>query len=314
MYETYWGLRERPFELTSNAHFLLLTQTHLEALSNLEYGAATMRGVTLLIGDAGTGKTTVLRKAFVTPDRTDRPITCALVENPALTRYEFFQIIGESFGIDPAVARNKTRFLGELRNSLLAKRAAGENCVVVIDEAQSLPMELFEEVRLLGNMESATERLLAFVLAGQPELASRLALPALRPLKQRIGLRHTLAPLTQDETAAYIAGRIKFAGGDPARLFSREAVAAIYAVSRGLPRTISVVCDNALLNAFALGRQRVDRQTVEAVAADFELITPCSDEGSAEASNVRVFPSPTSKPAWRNVVARHFSRTARRVQ
>src|SRR4029079_1491847 len=284
-------------------HFLLLTQTHLEALSNLEYGAATMRGVTLLIGDAGTGKTTVLRKAFVTPDQTDRPITCALVENPALTRYEFFQIIGESFGIDPAVARNKTRFLGELRNSLLAKRAAGENCVVVIDEAQSLPMELFEEVRLLGNMESAPERLLAFVLAGQPELASRLALPALRPLKQRIGLRHTLAPLTQDETAAYIARRIKFAGGDPARLFSREAVAAIYAVSRGLPRTISVVCDNALLNAFALGRQRVDRQTGEAVAADFELITPCSDEGSTEATNVRVFPSPTSKPAWRNVVA-----------
>jgi hypothetical protein len=102
-------------------------------------------------------------------------------------------------------------------------------------------------------------------------LASRLALPALQPLKQRIGLRHTLAPLTQDETAAYIAGRIKLAGGEPSRLFSREAVAAVYMVSRGLPRTISVVCDNALLSAFAVGRERVDRQTVEAVAADFEL-------------------------------------------
>jgi general secretion pathway protein A len=314
VYETYWGLRERPFELTSNAHFLLLTQTHLEALSNLEYGAASMRGVTLLIGEAGTGKTTILRKAFVTPDRTDRPITCALVENPALTRHEFFQIVAERFGVDVAVTRNKTRFLSELRTSLLTRRAAGENCLVVIDEAQSLPMELFEEVRLLGNMESATERLLAFVLAGQPELAARLALPALRPLKQRIGLRYTLASLTQDETAAYIAARIRIAGGEPAWLFSREAVAAVYAASRGVPRTISVVCDNALLTAFARGRQRVDRETVEAVAADFELTTPCSDDASGGATNVRAFPSPTSKLAWRNAVARHFSRTARRGQ
>jgi general secretion pathway protein A len=175
-------------------------------------------------------------------------------------------------------------------------------------------MELFEEVRLLGNMESATERLLAFVLAGQPELATRLALPALGSLKQRVGLRYTLAPLTQDETATYIAGRVRLAGGDPRRLFSREAVAAVYMASRGLPRTISVVCDNALLNAFALGRERVDRETVEAVAADFELTITYSDDASAEATNVRVFPSPVWKPAWRDAVARHFSRTARRMQ
>jgi general secretion pathway protein A len=273
MYEAFFGLRERPFELTSNARFLLLTRTHLEALSHLEYAAASMRGVTLLIGEAGTGKTTLLRKAFAaTPEPDDAPrIACALIDNPALCRNEFFEILAEAFGLDPQVVRSKATFLRELRQRVTELRSQGENSVVVIDEAQSLPMELLEEVRLLGNMESDAGKLIAFVLAGQPEFALRLSAPALQPLRQRVSLRYVLGRLNVHETAAFIAGRIRLAGGDASRLFSREAVIEIHAASGGLPRTISVICDNALLSGFGLGRTCIDRRLVQEVVADFEL-------------------------------------------
>jgi len=314
MYEAFFGLRERPFELTSNARFLLLTKTHLEALSHLEYAAAAMRGVTLLIGEAGTGKTTLLRKAFVTePDGASPRIACALIDNPALRRGEFFEILADAFGLDPEVARSKAKFLRELRQCVTQRRSQGENSIVVIDEAQSLPMPLLEEVRLLGNMESDTEKLIAFVLAGQPEFALRLADPALQPLRQRVSLRYVLTRLNVHETAAFIAGRIRLAGGDASRLFSREAVIEIHAASGGLPRTISVICDNALLTAFGLGRTCVDRRIVQEVVADFELGgAPIIHAAAPPSPNVHPFPSsPPRVGAWRDAVTRNFSRATR---
>jgi len=274
MYEAFFGLRERPFELRSDARFLMLTGPHLEALSTLQYGAAAMRGMTLLIGEAGTGKTTLLRAVFGAGSRVLPAMTCALVDNPALRRHEFFEMLAETFGIGRRAVQSKTRFLGELRASLLRRRNNGENCVVVIDEAQSLPLELLEEVRLLSNLESDCGRLLTFVLAGHPDLATRLNDAALLPLKQRIGLRCLLRRLDANECAAFIAGRVRVAGGEPRRLFSREAILAIHAVSGGVPRTISVTCDNALLTGFALGRPRIDHGIVESVAADLELAVP----------------------------------------
>ena len=315
MYEAFFGLRERPFELTSNARFLLLTRTHLEALSHLEYAAAAMRGVTLLIGEAGTGKTTLLRKAFAAtePDGASPRIACALIDNPALRRGEFFEILSEAFGLDPQVARSKAKFLRALRQRLTQLRSEGENSVVVIDEAQSLPMELLEEVRLLGNMESDTEKLLAFVLAGQPEFAQRLSDPALQPLRQRVSLRYVLTRLNVHETAAFIAGRIRLAGGDASRLFSREAVIEIHAASRGLPRTISVICDNALLSGFGLGRSCVDRRIVQEVVADFELgEAPTFQAAPPTVATRSSVPVVASRAAvWRDAVTRNFSRATR---
>ena len=314
MYEAFFGLRERPFELTSNARFLLLTRTHLEALSHLEYAAAAMRGVTLLIGEAGTGKTTLLRKAFATEaDGASPRIACALIDNPALRRGEFFEILAEAFGLDPEVARSKARFLRELRRCVTQRRSQGENSIVVIDEAQSLPMPLLEEVRLLGNMESDTEKLLAFVLAGQPEFAHRLSDPALQPLRQRVSLRYVLTRLNVHETASFIAGRIRLAGGDASRLFSREAVIEIHEVSGGLPRTISVICDNALLTCFGLGRTCVDRRIVQEVAADFELGgAPIFHAAAPPSPNVHLFPSsPPRVGAFRDAVTRSSSRATR---
>ena len=153
----------------------------------------------------------------------------------------------------------------------MQRRARGEITALVVDEAQSLSAELLEEIRLLANIETPTEKLLPLVLAGQPELAERLEEPGLRQLKQRVALRCEIAPFELPETAAYIASRIRTAGGEAARLFTREAVVLIHEHSRGIPRTISVICDNALVSGFALDRQPVDRGIVLEVARDFQL-------------------------------------------
>src|SRR5829696_473526 len=213
MYERFYGLREPAFELTANPRFLLLTAGHREALSNLEYGIAARRGLTLLVGEAGTGKTTVLRKALAM-QRERCGAHMLTINNPTLTRDEFFEFLAASFGLGGDAATSKTRLLREIEEALRERRARGEAAVLVVDEAQSMPRELLEEIRLLANIESDTEKLLPLVLAGQPELADRLNEPQLRQLKQRVGLRCTLLPLTLQETAAYISGRVRVAGGD----------------------------------------------------------------------------------------------------
>jgi general secretion pathway protein A len=148
--------------------------------------------------------------------------------------------------------------------------------VVIIDEAQTLSDDLLEEIRLLGNLESDTEKLLPLILAGQPEFGARLNEPHLRHLKQRVALRCTLQPLTVPEVAGYVAGRLRLAGGDPATIFTRDAIVAVARHSQGIPRTINVVCDNALLSGFALERRPIDEELIEEVCADFDLLPPAS--------------------------------------
>jgi general secretion pathway protein A len=168
-------------------------------------------------------------------------------------------------------AVSKTRFLVELSASIQQRREVGGMTALIVDEAQSLPPALLEEVRLMANIETATEKLLPVVLVGQPELAGRLNEPALRQLKQRVALRCALTPLDLRETAAYIATRIRTAGGDSSRVFTREAVETIYERSRGIPRTISVICDNALVSGFAMDVRPVSREVVLEVCRDFDL-------------------------------------------
>ncbi len=269
MYQRFYGLRELPFELTPNPKYLFMTARHREALSNLQYGLFSAKPVTVLIGEAGTGKTTLLRTALES-DRC-RDVRCIYINNPALTRSEFIEMLARRFELSLEAAQSKTILLGELERVLHDRRARGEITALVVDEAQSLSQELLEEIRLLANIETHTEKLLPLVLAGQPELAARLNDPSLRQLKQRVALRCEIAPFELPETAAYIASRIRTAGGEASKLFTREAVILIHERSKGIPRTISVMCDNALLSGLALGKQPVDREIVLEVSRDFDL-------------------------------------------
>lgn len=269
MYQTYYGLRELPFNLTPNPRYLYLPAGHREALSTLEYGLSSAKALTVLIGEAGTGKTTLLQAA-VESDRC-RGVDCVHLSNPALTRAEFLELLAQRFQLSARAGESKAVLLAELEQVLRTRRGCGEIIALVIDEAQCLSGDLLEEVRLLANIETATEKLLPLVLAGQPELRDRLNEPGLRQLKQRVSLRCEIGPFSLEETAAYIDTRLGRAGGDSRRVFSREAVMLIHQRSRGIPRLINVVCDNAMLTGFGLGRPLVDRAMVLEVTRDFDL-------------------------------------------
>jgi general secretion pathway protein A len=270
MYLRFYGLRELPFELTPNPKFLYLTTAHREALANLQYGLTTAKAVTVVTGEAGTGKTTLIRTALESP--ACRNVRCIYLTNPGLTRDEFVEMLARGFELSPAAATSKATLLTELERVLRDRRARGEVTALIVDEAQRLSDELLEEIRLLANIETSTEKLLPLVLVGQPEFADRLNQVGLRQLKQRVALRCEIAPLSVAEAAAYIAYRIRTAGGDASRLFTREAVTLIHELSHGIPRTVSVICDNALLSGFAAGRQPVSRDIVAEVAKDFDML------------------------------------------
>lgn len=281
MYRSFFGLRERPFDLAPNPRFLVLTAAHREALSNLDYGIATRKGITLLIGEAGTGKTTVIRTAL---ERQHERVHAVHLHNPALTRPEFIEMLAARFDLSAEARQSKTALLLELEALMQDRHRRGESTVLIIDEAQSLPLDLLEEVRLLANIETDACKLLSVVLAGQPELADRLNDAALRQLKQRIALRCELRPLTLTETPGYIAGRIAAAGGVGAQVFTREAVMLIHERSGGIPRTVSVIADNALLTGFALNRRPVSRAVVDEVCRDLDLLTSTGAEPDDQSS------------------------------
>ena len=271
MYERFYGLRERPFRLTPDPRYLLLTDGHREALSNLEYGIRTRAGLTVILGEAGTGKTTLVRTAVarVREAANGNGSAPALIclSNPRLRRSEFLESLAAGFGLPLDVAASKTRLIQELEQRL----GEGHHATLILDEAQSAPTSLLEEIRLLANIESETEKLLSVVLVGQPELADRLNQTALRQLKQRVALRCTLPALSPRETVTYIATRIQTAGGDPARIFSREAVLAVCDHAAGIPRIINIICDNAMLTGYAEEQAPIAASVVTAVCRDFEL-------------------------------------------
>jgi type II secretory pathway predicted ATPase ExeA len=269
MYQHFYGLRELPFELTPNPRYLFFTAQHREALTTLEYGLFSAKGVTVLIGEAGTGKTTLIHAAL--ESERCRNVTCVYINNPALTRQEFVETLSLRFGLSSHAGASKAALIEELEPLLRERRSRGLITALVVDEAQSLTNEVLEEIRLLANSETTTQKLLPFVLSGQPELKDRLNEPGLRQLKQRVTLRCEIRPFTQQETAAYIEQRIRTAGGEAGRLFTREAVMLIHERSGGIPRTISVMCDNALLTGFGLGRTTIDSSVILEVARDFDL-------------------------------------------
>ena len=269
MYQSFYGLTALPFELTANPKFLFLTARQREALSNLQYGLLASKSLTLLTGEAGTGKTTLILSALDS-DRC-RHVRCVYVNNPVLTAADFLRMLARRFDLGEEAAESKSVLLERLEPVLKKRLAMGETTALVVDEAQSLSNELLEEVRLLANIETPTTKLLPLILSGQPELSVRLDSPELRQLKQRVSLRCELAPFDQAETGAFIASRLTTAGGVSARIFSQEAVRLIHECSAGIPRSISVICDNALVSGMALGRMPVDRAIVTEVCRDLRL-------------------------------------------
>jgi general secretion pathway protein A len=269
MYEQYYGLRERPFDLSPNPRFLFLSRGHKEALTHLRYGLSGRPGLTVVVGEAGTGKTTLVRAALQVVANEQSKVVH--LSNPTLTRQEFYEYLATEYGFGAEAVESKTVFIRELAAAL--NTAAGSNGVLalVVDEAQSLPHALLEEIRLLTNTEGASGNTVAIAMVGQPELAGRLNDPSLRQLKQRVALRCELLPLDLNETAAYVAARVRVAGGRPDQLFTRDAILAIHEHSAGIPRTISVLCDNSLVTGFAMDVKPVGRQIVQDVCRDFEL-------------------------------------------
>lgn len=291
MYERFFGFRERPFDLVPDPRFLVMMPSHREALSTIHYAIASRKGITVLIGEAGSGKTTVIRAAL---DSQANGVHCIYLPNPVLTRGEFIEMLAAKFELSSHARSSKAGFLLELEEIVRDRHGRGETTVLVIDEAQSLSVELLEEVRLLANFETAQHKLLPVILAGQPQLSQRLNDPALRQLKQRIALRCELRPLMLEETAAYLAGRIKAAGGVGAEVFTRNAVTLIHERSGGIPRTISVLADNALVSGYALVQRPVCSKVVLEVCGDFNLLqsTDPTKDATVESETQAVIVAP----------------------
>ena len=265
MYYQYFGLSEGPFSIAVNPRYLFMSARHRDALAHLLYGVGAGGGFILLTGEVGTGKTTINRCLLEQlPDATD----IAIILNPALNAQELLASACDELGIDYDRTNHSLKTLTDLLHRfLLENHARGRNTVLLIDEAQHLDFEVLEQIRLLTNLETDSEKLLQIILIGQPELAQMLARPELRQLNQRITARYNLEPLNLEETGAYIRHRLQVAGLPPDReLFPRSVVRGIYRRTRGIPRLINLLCDRVLLGAYGRNRARADRAML-AVAA-----------------------------------------------
>src|SRR6202043_662978 len=233
MYKKFFGLKENPFNVNPDPRYLFLTHYTQEALACLTYGIETRKGFILLTGEVGTGKTTLINKLleWLHQER----VSTAFVFNPRLSVTQFFDFMMADFGI-PCESTMKSQVLMKLNQWLLERYQAGERAVLIVDEAQNLSPQMLEEIRLLTNLETTTEKLLQIILSGQPELEQKLNQPELRQLRQRITLRAKTRQLTPEETRGYIQERLRIAGGENTELFSPEAIAAVHRYARGIPR------------------------------------------------------------------------------
>lgn len=287
MYRKFYGLRDLPFSLTPDPRFLYFTASHREVMANLQYGIEQGKGLVVVTGEVGTGKTTLLRAII---RQFDRSVLASYVFNPGLTVAEFYEQLASDFNLGPAGSRaDLLRRLGEL---LMTRHANGLRTVLIVDEAQGLSRDLLEEVRLLLNFETHTEKQLQIVLVGQPELRRVLNSPDLRQLKQRISLRSEVRPLQADEVSAYIRSRLNVAGAARLDIFAPDATGLIYRFSEGIPRLVNNLCDNALLTGYALDAKRITAAIIADTAESLDLVSSLDDDEfqreKVEATKVKV--------------------------
>ena len=264
MYQDFFGLREKPFALLPDPRFLFLSRCHREALAHLMYGIEQGEGFIEVVGQVGTGKTTLCRTLL---ERIGASAETAYIFNPSRTEAELLAAINREFGL-PTAARSRSDLIDELNRFLLTKKAAGRTVLLIIDEAQNLEVEVLEQIRLLSNLETDREKLIQIVLIGQPELEENLARTDLRQLNQRISVRWALRPFPQEETGEYVNHRLRIAGMSGPGPFTPRALRRLHAVSGGIPRVINAIADRALLAAFAAGERRVTPRMVRTAARE----------------------------------------------
>jgi general secretion pathway protein A len=274
VYREFYGLEELPFALTPDPRFIYFTASHREVMANLHYGIESGKGLVVVTGEVGTGKTTVLRWMM---QRLDRTVLVAYVFNPRLTVPEFYQHITAL--LDVQKWESKSDLLIELGKTLESRHSRGLRTVLIIDEAHGLSPAVLEEIRLLSNFETDTAKQLQIILTGQPELRDVLNQPELRQLKQRVALRCTIRPLPNvPETEHYITSRLLVAGAERTDIFSPGAIDYIFRCSEGIPRQINNLCDNAMLTGYASNEPVITRAIIEEVAENFDML-PRADRG-----------------------------------
>jgi general secretion pathway protein A len=293
VYAEFYGLRELPFALTPDPHFIYFTPSHTEVMANLHYGIESGKGLIVVTGEVGTGKTTILRWMM---QRLDRTVLVAYIFNPRLSVTEFYQHLASL--LDVQNWETKPDLLVSLGQALESRHSRGLRTVLIVDEAQGLSTAVLEEIRLLSNFESDTAKQLQIVLSGQPELRNVLNNPDLRQLKQRVALRCMIEILPNvEETDRYITSRLLLSGAARTDIFSREAIDYIYRCTEGIPRNINNLCDNALLAGYAAGEITIGRSIVEEVAESFDML-PGFERG-LQAGEERELPAPIFSPLVR---------------
>ena len=267
MYCDFFGFLEKPFTITPNPHFVFLSSIHREAYARLLYGVDSHAGFIALTGEVGTGKTTMLRTLLTQLD--PEKYKSALIFNPCISAEQLLAGICREYGVE-TVEKNRSGYIEALNSFLIEENSAGRTVVLVIDEAQNLEPEVLEQVRLISNLETETDKLIQIILAGQPELNEILQRHDLRQLNQRITVRCRLTSMSLDDTIEYIKHRIKISGNRIPNIFSRGAIRRIYKFSRGTPRLINVVCEQALVMAWTDEIQTVSSSIVLEVIKELQ--------------------------------------------
>ena len=270
MYKKFFGLTRNPFEISPDPYFLFATPRYKEAFASVVHGIQRHKGFIVVTGEVGTGKTLLVRCVLQLLHRDQ--IEFANVFNPCLTPLEFLRYVVGDLGLRPGT-QDKASLLQELNNYLVARFRKNTTTVLIVDEAQDLEPGLLEEIRLLTNLETSQQKLLQIVLVGQPELDQKMDSPELRQLKQRIALRCQLEPLTEEEARTYLLRRLDRAGANShaTDIFPEESMAAIYRYSRGIPRLVNTICENALIAAYAEKAQVARVELIDGVAKDLRL-------------------------------------------
>lgn len=286
MYKRFYNLQKNPFEITPDPAFLFTTKGHNEALATLYYGVRRRKGFVVLTGEVGTGKTLLIRSLLQLLKLGD--VHYAYVFNPRLGPVEFLQYVAGDFRL-PVSSKSKSELLLELSGFVISRYKKGLTTVLIVDEAHHLSEEVLEEIRLLTNLETTEEKLLQILLIGQPELDEKLDSVRLRQLKQRIALRSRLSPLQLEETEGYIRRRLQIAGCPNAdAVFPFDTVFEIHRHSRGIPRLINTLCENALVQGYARQSAKITAEMVEEIALDFRLnIVHSNPETEAEGQSLK---------------------------
>jgi general secretion pathway protein A len=261
MYNKFYGLKESPFNLTPNSRFFFASHKHTEALDSLIYAIDQRKGFVVITGEIGSGKTTVCRTLL---SKLDRHTQIALITNTHLSGKDLLMTILEEFEIE-FVPGSKSKLLSQLNAYLINQMQKDNNVVLIIDEAQNLKPSVLEEIRMLSNLETETEKLIQIILMGQPELKQKLSLNTLEQLRQRVAVYFHLSPLSLEEAQEYVRYRLKVASGTDREYFSAGALMAIYDFSKGVPRIINQLCDNALLTGYVNELQIIDETIVKEV-------------------------------------------------